>query len=422
VHPPLWYLLCWPLAHIPGLPAWAVVRIPSILAGIAAIWIWWLILQVMAPSPRVRLVAFGLFCILPQQIYYAQEGRMYALLTLLVLSAWLCILRRRWAWLAVATALMLWLQNYGLFYALALWLAALVYDRRIWRPLTVALAIAGLSYIPWMFIMVRQMSEINGNYWMLRVTLPSVLGDLVHTFFGTVLLSAEIVNFTVFYGVLTWVLIWSLRRRTLSLPAVILAFLPLTLAALISFLWQPIMLYRALIPSGAFIALILVEPVAELKLRPLLLMAIFFIPALVVNLASTELRSHWANDILYKNGEIIAMIDSQWQEGDLLYYADDGVFVTGAVYWQHIDNAIRIAPCGIVLGGLSPQTRAALGMQVGPFPEHVVGRIWVINALTPLIPQCENDYLIKHGLLDTVPLDCSENDELVQSCVYLVEP
>ena len=128
VHPPLWYLICWPLAHIPFLPAWAVVRIPALLAGIVAIWIWWLVLEEMKCDRRVKLVAFGLFCFLPQQVYYAQEGRMYALLTLLVLSAWLCILRRRWIWLAVVTALMLWLQNYGLIYAAALWLAALIHE------------------------------------------------------------------------------------------------------------------------------------------------------------------------------------------------------------------------------------------------------------------------------------------------------
>ena len=73
VHPPLWYLLCWPLAHIPGIPAWAVVRVPAVLASIATLWVWWKILETVETSPRVRLVAFGLFCFIPQQIYYAQE-------------------------------------------------------------------------------------------------------------------------------------------------------------------------------------------------------------------------------------------------------------------------------------------------------------------------------------------------------------
>jgi hypothetical protein len=421
VHPPLWYLLCWPLAHIPGIPAWAIVRIPSLLASIATIWVWWLILKIMTTNDRIRLVAFGLFCFLPEQIYYAQEGRMYALLTLLVLIAWLCILRRQWVWLALATTTMLYLQNYGLLYAAAIWLAAMVYDRRTWRPVTIAVAAAGLAFIPWLLVLFKQMNEINGNYWILYFSFWSILRDLLYTVFLSGMLKAEMVNIAVFYGVVTWVVIWSLRHRILNLPTVILAFVPITLAAMISIIWQPIMLYRALIPSGAFICLLIAEPVGTLGRRPLLLMAIFLVPALLVNLIGTEIRSHWADETLLKNGDMYSVIDSQWQEGDLLYYADDGVFVSGSVYWQHIDNAIRVTPCGRVYGGLSNLTRAAIGEQTGDLPENTTGRIWVVTAVTPLTSPCENDYLLGHGLLETVPLGCSEDDELVQSCVYLIE-
>ena len=161
MHPPLWYLLCWPLGHIPGIPAWMIVRLPSVLASIATLWVWWQILKLTVPGNKVRMVAFALFCFLPQQIYYVQEGRMYALLTLLVLLGWLCILRKQWVWLAVATALMLYLHNYGLFYAAALWLAAIVYDRRNWKAVTIAISCAGLAFIPWLIILLRQMSQID---------------------------------------------------------------------------------------------------------------------------------------------------------------------------------------------------------------------------------------------------------------------
>jgi uncharacterized membrane protein len=439
VHPPLWYLLCWPLAHIPGIPAWAIVRIPSLLASIATLWVWWLILKIVTTNDRIRLVAFGLFCFLPEQIYYAQEGRMYALLTLLVLIAWLCILRRQWVWLAVATTIMLYLQNYGLLYLAALWIAGMIYERKTWKKLTdamaeegmivvpgwkkltISLTIAGLAFIPWLLVLFKQMGEIHGNYWILYFSFWSVLRDLLYTVFLSGMLKAEMVNIAVFYGVVTWVVIWSIRHRTLSWPTVILAFVPITLAAMISIIWQPIMLYRALIPSGAFICLLIAEPVGTLGRRPLLLMAIFLVPALLVNLIGTEIRSHWADETLLKNGDMYSIIDSQWREGDLLYYADDGVFVSGSVYWKHIDNAIRVTPCGRVYGGLSNLTRAAIGERTGPLPENTTGRTWVVTAVTPLTSPCENNYLLEHGLLDTTPLGCSEDDELVQSCVYLIE-
>ena len=422
VHPPLWYLICWPLAHIPGLPAWAVIRLPALLFSILCLWIWWLILQNMVTSERVRLVAFGLFCLLPQQVFYAQEGRMYSLFTLLVLTAWLAILKREWCWLTLATIAMLYLHNYGLLYAAALWVAAMIHDRHHWPDWTSAMATAILAYLPWVLVLLGQVNGISGSYWMLRVSLPSVLGDLAHSFFVNGELKTDMVNFAVFYGVLVWVLIWSIRRRSLDLATAALAFIPVILAAAISFTWQPIMLWRALIPSGAFICLILAQPVEDLKLRPLLLLAVFFIPALIVNLVATEIRYKWGGPVLIREDSVIDMIDSQWQEGDLLYYVNDGVFVSGSVSWQHINNAIRVEPCGSVRGGLSPQTRSALGMVTGPLPDRVTGRTWVISAETPLNPPCENDYLQSHGLLETEPLECSQDTELVRSCVYLVEP
>jgi hypothetical protein len=422
VHPPLWYLLCWPLAHIPGIPAWMIVRLPSVLASIATLWVWWQLLRGVDFRPRVRLVAFGLFCLLPQQIYYAQEGRMYALLTLLVLSAWLCIVLREWVWLAVATALMLYLHNYGLFFAASLWLAALVYDRRTWRTLTLAMTAGGLAYIPWFIVLLRQMSEIHGSYWMIAVSLASVLSDLAHVYFVIINVPSEMLGIAVFYGVLTWVLISALRRRTLNLPAVILAILPVTLAAVVSATWQPVMLSRALIPSGAFIVLLLAEATEKMQPRPLLLLSIFCIPALAVNLAGTALKYLWVDTVVEKTLAMYEMIDDQWQEGDLLYYADGGVFVTGTVYFHNVDNALALEMCGPVRGGLTRATWDALGVISGPLPEHVDGRIWAVTAETPFNPGCEQDYLREHGLLDNSPLACGQDNELVRSCVYLVEP
>jgi hypothetical protein len=437
VHPPLWYLIIWPLAHIPALPAWLVVRLPSMLAGIACIWIWWKILEIMTwpqwtrewinkfeSNPNimpVRLVAFGLFCLLPQQIYYSQEGRMYALLTLLVLLAWYFILTHRLVWLAITASAMLWLQNYGLIYLVALWVAALVYDRRTWKPVTIALGAAGISFIPWVMVMLGQMQGITGHYWIERLSIPSILATLTHTVFAIAYINFDMLSIAVFWGVLTWMLIWSIRHRTLNLPAAILAFLPLALAAVISFAWQPILLLRALIPSGAFICLILVEPLEYLGRKPVMLLSIFFIPVLLVNLANTEVRSGWASKSIQSGTDAITYIDSHWQPGDLLYYVDDGVFVSGAVSWKHIDNILQAPPCGPVAGGLSQQTKDTLGLRTGPLPKKISGRTWVISTETPLNPSCLEDYLRANVLLDGSPLFCPQENELVKSCLYLVE-
>jgi len=429
VHPPLFYLLVWPLAHIPGLAPWLVVRLPAMLAGIACIWVWWKILHEWEPIHAVSfrywqviIVAFGLFCLLPQQIYYSQEGRMYSLLTLLVLLAWLCILQRRWVWLAVVSSAMLWLQNYGLIYAAALWLAAIVYERRTWKPLTIALAAAGLSFVPWVFVLSSQMTSISGNYWMFYFSLPSLLGDFAHIFFAKVYINFDMLNVAVFYGLLTWVLIWSIRKRTLNLPAVILAFLPLVLVAIVSVVWQPIMLFRALIPSAAFICLLLVDPIEYLGRKPVLLLAIFILPVLLINLGNTVVRSGWASKSIQADRDAISYIDTNWKQGDLLYYVDDGTFISGSVSWQNIDNVLQEPQCGMVRGGLTLQTQEALGMHSGYLPANYPGRIWVISGVTSMFSECFDDYLRDNELMDEPPLFCSQDNALVKSCLYLVEP
>jgi uncharacterized membrane protein len=427
VHPPLWYLLIYPLVHIPGFPGWLAIRLPSLIFGIASLWVFWKVLMYFdfpgwrLPSDRFKLVAFGLFCLVPQQIYYSQEGRMYALLTLLVLVAWLCILQRHWVWLGIVTALMLWLHNYGMFYAAALWLAGLVYDRRTWKPLTASLAAAGISFIPWLFVLLNQMGAIGGSYWLVRFTLPSVLGDLEHMMFGTMLLAPDMVNVLVFYGVVTWVLIWSLRRKTLNLPAFILTFIPWGLAVLVSIVWHPVLLSRALIPSVAFLCLLLAEPIEYLGPRPILVMSVFLVPVLVVNIASVTLRSMWAANWVELDGNTISLIDNSWKPGDLLYYVDDGVYISGAAAWKNINNILQVQRCGPVLGGLSDSTEAAMGIKSGPFPDNYPGRVWVVSAETPLSPVCMDDYLRGKGLLNSQPIYCAQDNKLVRSCVYLVE-
>jgi len=422
VHPPLWYLLCWPLAHIPNIPPWVTVRIPSVLASILTVWVWWAILKVMTRSERVRLVAFGLFCFIPQQIYYAQEGRMYALLTLLVLSAWLCILQCRWIWLVVIMTCMLYLHNYGLFYLASLWLATIFYYHH-WKLTTIkaTLAMAGsfLLFIPWVIVLINQMNEIQGTYWMVRVSIPSILSEFVYSYFANGLITANIVNITVLVGVLVWIIIWDIRSGFINTPVYILAFVPLILAAAISYIWQPIMLYRALIPSGVFLTLILAQPLEYLELRPTIILSIFFIPALLVNLLSTVFLSKWEDNPIIRTYVSLSLVDSQWEAGDLLYYTDDGFFISGSVYWKNINNTLRTSLCGPVYGGLSYKTRSALGMESGPLPDKVTGRVWVLTAETPLTPQCENDYLETNGLLISEPLFCAQDDILVKSCVYL---
>jgi hypothetical protein len=227
-----------------------------------------------------------------------------------------------------------------------------------------------------------------------------------------------------FWLILTWCILWALRKRILYPPTVILALAPLLLATAVSVLWQPIMLSRALIPSGAFVCLLLAAPIDWLSERPhrAFIAKLFLVPTLVLCLLATMTRPQWAQASTGNTRTAIDLIDREWQPGDLLFHVDDGIFVSGSVHWQNVDNVLRLTPCGTVRGALTPKTRAAIGERTGLLPDNYPGRIWVLTAETPLNDACEIDYLRSHNLLESDPLYCLEDDELVSACLYLVTP
>ena len=89
MHPPLDYLLRWPLGQIGASDL--LLRLPSVLFSVAALalFAWW-----MRRRGRVGVIATALLAVSPFQIGYGSEARMYGLLELLGVAA--AILGERW--------------------------------------------------------------------------------------------------------------------------------------------------------------------------------------------------------------------------------------------------------------------------------------------------------------------------------------
>jgi mannosyltransferase len=182
VHPPLWYLITWLIGRLDP-PAWAI-RLPAALFSIASVYLFWLILQHFALSPRVRTLAMWLMVLSPFEIYYAQEGRMYALLGFLVLLSVWSIMERRWGVLFVAAVAMLYTQVYALFYLPSIALAGMILDRRDWLPINRSLALAGIMYLPWVTILQTQLTNIHQSYWIASLNIGGILSVLFGLFTG----------------------------------------------------------------------------------------------------------------------------------------------------------------------------------------------------------------------------------------------
>lgn len=197
VHPPLYYLAVKAAVTIFGenLFAWHLV---SFLSFLGMVFI----------TERFISRVFGekeaCFCVLavcavPNMLRYALEARMYSMSMLLITASfylvWLLAERyesrpgkqsiQYWALLALVNVAAAYTHYFagvaavGLSLFLLLFLLVVkkdyVHTLLQWGVYCAAMA---LGYLPWMFVMFRQMRSIDGNYWIARIDLDTLYGYL----------------------------------------------------------------------------------------------------------------------------------------------------------------------------------------------------------------------------------------------------
>jgi mannosyltransferase len=416
VHPPLWYLITWLIGRLDP-PAWAI-RLPAALFSIASVYLFWLILQHFALSPRVRTLAMWLMVLSPFEIYYAQEGRMYALLGFLVLLSVWSILERRWGVLFVAAVAMLYTQVYALFYLPSIALAGMILDRRDWLPINRSLALAGIMYLPWVAILQTQLTNIHQSYWIASLNIGGILSVLFGLFTGQGLpMAMQIPAMLVIFGWLVYALVVAYLKPSRPLITIsVLAFMPLILASIASVIVQPVIIHRPLIGILPFMFILLAWPVDRLiaDRNTLLYASVFILPVLITPLIGVYSRQ--VKNSVMPDG--LTQIRAQWQPGDIIYHVGDGSWIDWAPYSPDLIQ-YKYPDCGAVLGGLSKATRQAMGYNVQPLDQLNYTRAWVVYLESPLNPGCELDAFV--DIISGPPLIPLDNNKLIYSGVWLLE-
>ncbi len=153
--PPLWYLLAWADSRVLGTGEVAL-RLPSALAGIAAVPVCWLIGRELA-GRRAAVACAALVAVNPLFVWYSQEARVYELFVLTSALAMLCFVRAereptagRMAAFALTGALALVTHYFAVFLLIpmALWLLCQRRVRRAALPAIGGLALVGLALLP----------------------------------------------------------------------------------------------------------------------------------------------------------------------------------------------------------------------------------------------------------------------------------
>jgi 4-amino-4-deoxy-L-arabinose transferase-like glycosyltransferase len=185
---PLYFLSLRPWLLAAG-SSEVALRLPSAAAGTIAVALLWQVGRpLLAPQRGAALLAAALLAINPYQLWYSQEGKMYAVVGALALAATWAWLRgverggwKPWLayWLLVTLAIYVHLLTVLIVPLHLLWFAlAWPQSKRRWRGYALALAGLTLPYLPlalWQWDMLMAAQRVTGFHY---VPLPQMLRAL----------------------------------------------------------------------------------------------------------------------------------------------------------------------------------------------------------------------------------------------------
>lgn len=240
-NPPLWEMIAWVSTRLFGANEIGL-RLPAAIASIAALVVAGRWVKVIAPHWGY----FGLatLAILPYQLWMAQDGRVYAVMSLLYLAGAWFALRGRWLGFTACLGLLLYSHLPGAIFAAPLVVLAAASNRRQLDRVGYSVAAAALSFVPWLPTWVNATQR---DFWLGPFTWGSLLTALARVFFVDALPPALWGAAAIaIVGGVAWATWITLRER--SAGALILAMLamgPLVLMVVIS-QFRNVVFYRPL--------------------------------------------------------------------------------------------------------------------------------------------------------------------------------
>ncbi len=420
VHPPLWYAIEKFVILALGNSELAL-RLPSLILGIVNVWLTWKVANSMGLPENVARIAILIVAIMPGQVWYSNEARMYQLVEFAGLLAVLGVYQRRWWLYGLGLALGLWSHN--LFVLFAEIPAILAYWGRIrWRHLALnapmlATAAAGLAYAPWLVNLADQMSDVSNGFWVLPVNLGTPIYTLhrllwasivpawagVHAIFVSALLLAIGTLYT-----------WKARRFDI----LVLAFGQLVLVAIISVIWRPVLIGRVLMPSAPFVTMVLAYSLAGRRRGPAL--AILAVPLLVVALTGYISGATGRQD-MHAFAEPVTL---SARPGDVVFHGNLASYMLMSYYLPEQQHYVW-RQANDLSQSLTRQTKNAMGLPETDLAELQtarVSRVWFYWSLNPTTSQAEYAYITAAlATFENTEVAVFQNDQLIDARLYLID-
>jgi 4-amino-4-deoxy-L-arabinose transferase-like glycosyltransferase len=409
-HPPAYYFLLWGWIQLFG-SSLVAVRLLSIALSLGTIAFLYGIARHLF-SEQTALTAALLAALLPFQIHYGVEIRMYGLLAFWLTLATLAMLKRQWILFSLAAALAQYTHNLAAFYLIPLALTPIL--QRDWKTLR-ALALAGFAalilYTPWLIQLPAQLSKVTSSFWIEK---PGV--EKLFTLFLVYLPHLPLPNSLLMPGLLVATLVIALAAfqtyRARSGSGAWLAYLAFTPPLL---LWRvsqvyPLYVERALLPSHVIFCLWLAWAFTQTKLpRPIQGFAF----ALILVAAGMGIYQHVTyRGFPYMPPALTESLAERFEEGDVVIHSSKLSYLPSLYYDRALLQGFIADPANSNVDTLSPATQKILNLNSFADIEDGTGnvaRVWFIIYQQSLDEYAEVnqvhphlEYLDEHFTLEAV--------------------
>lgn len=415
-HPPAYYFLLWGWMQAFG-NSLIAVRMLSILTSLGIIFCVYLIACHLFDSSTALTAAF-LSAILPFQIYYGQEIRMYVLLTFWLCLATYAFLKRQWILFSIAAALAQYTHNLAAFYLIPLAFTPII--QKDWKTLH-SLIWAGFAaiviYSPWLIQLPAQLSKVTSSFWIEKPGLEKLF-----TLFLIYLPHLPLPNNLLLPGLLLASLTISLaafqtyraqkqdsQKTRNGLWLAYLSFTPPLLLWLVSQI-SPMYVERSLLPSHAVFCIWLAWAFTQTKLpRPIQL----FVFTLILSSAGMGYYQHLTyKGFPYVSPALNQSVQNRLEEGDVVVHSSKLSYVPAFYFDQSLPQSFILDPVNSNVDTLSPATQRILNLQSS---EDIASgtasalRVWFViykQSLDEYIQAGKThphlEYLNQHFALDSV--------------------
>jgi len=373
--PPVYYLLLHAWCTVFGHAEWAL-RLPSALAGAAAMGLFPLLAWRVLKTHRAVLFTTVLFAIAEMPVAYAHEARFYSVMLLMAVITALAMLRlvlpvstrQRATWITFSTlccAISLYINNVMAIYIAAIFLAVLVMPgERHWRGRLFDLLVIGLAtsviFLPWVPTMIAQSRSLRGHFWIDAPTGWTV----VQTFSTLCNVSsyADAATDRAMAAVVTILLVGSiaiglkqLNTRGATIAMGMIALLPIAVIFVMSRINQPIFTNRAFIASCPFFVLLLAMPMAREWPRARVRKIAIILPVFWIIPALTSLRANYAGEHLEQWREACGVVSAipSGEKPLLVFVANEGEMLWD-YYGRGGDYSRRENQVGLPAGFFEP--------------------------------------------------------------------